>query len=238
MDEAERLIAGRSESPQRSRGKRADLLQESTVVSADADLTVCVRNFCSRGFDAVSDCWCGVPSARRSATYGALRDAMVQQCAGQDGHYKKSSFPRKASRLSHALFCCTGCRRSLGVAAPLANRVVRARSSAHRRDARRLSRVLHEQTSTAAPTRTSGQGASGDGRAELSGASGSPRPRDRGLSMVGYGALRLALGFPGTFTVQQSQRRLDARASDYRDLNADEMKRVFGARPAGSEHDL
>ena len=64
-----------------------------------------------------------------------------------------------------------------------------------------------------------------------------------GLSMGGYGALRLALGFPNLFATATShsgavlhgsrnQRRADSA------LDEGEFRRIFGDKPAGSAHDL
>jgi len=60
-----------------------------------------------------------------------------------------------------------------------------------------------------------------------------------GLSMGGYGALRLALGFPHLFASANSHSGAVLHGSrPPQGPIAQEMKRVFGARPMGSEHDL
>lgn len=64
-----------------------------------------------------------------------------------------------------------------------------------------------------------------------------------GLSMGGYGALRLALGFPHLFASAHSHsgplrsgERLAPREGG--PFSLDEFHRVFGAKPAGTDHDL
>jgi putative tributyrin esterase len=62
-----------------------------------------------------------------------------------------------------------------------------------------------------------------------------------GLSMGGYGALRLALGYPDRFcsaTSHSGALLAGTRPPREGDLHADEFLLVFGARPAGSSHDL
>ena len=60
-----------------------------------------------------------------------------------------------------------------------------------------------------------------------------------GLSMGGYGALRLALGFPDMFASANSHSGALAIGTEPRkDCDTDEFCRIFGASPAGSEHDL
>lgn len=60
-----------------------------------------------------------------------------------------------------------------------------------------------------------------------------------GLSMGGYGALRLALGYPEKFgSVHSHSGAVLHGAKEYRKANEGEMRRVFGRRPAGSDHDL
>jgi S-formylglutathione hydrolase FrmB len=60
-----------------------------------------------------------------------------------------------------------------------------------------------------------------------------------GLSMGGYGALRLALGHPNVFASANSHSGalLHGSRPPHGPIAA-EMKRVFGARPSGSDHDL
>jgi S-formylglutathione hydrolase FrmB len=61
-----------------------------------------------------------------------------------------------------------------------------------------------------------------------------------GLSMGGYGALRLALGYPQMFASANSHSGAllhGSRPPDRLDI-IPEMKRIFGARPQGSDHDL
>jgi putative tributyrin esterase len=62
-----------------------------------------------------------------------------------------------------------------------------------------------------------------------------------GLSMGGYGALRLALGYPDRFcsaTSHSGALLAGSRPPRKGDLFTDEFKLVFGARPVGSSHDL
>ena len=62
-----------------------------------------------------------------------------------------------------------------------------------------------------------------------------------GLSMGGYGALRLALGHPDRFcsATSHSGALLAGRSLPRKgDLHPDEFRLVFGTRPAGSSHDL
>jgi S-formylglutathione hydrolase FrmB len=62
-----------------------------------------------------------------------------------------------------------------------------------------------------------------------------------GLSMGGYGALRLALGCPDRFcsaTSHSGALLAGSRPPRKGDLFPDEFKLVFGSRPAGSSHDL
>ena len=60
-----------------------------------------------------------------------------------------------------------------------------------------------------------------------------------GLSMGGYGALRLALGYPGTFSSANSHSGAVLHGTRLPPgFLQREMKLVFGARPSGSEHDL
>src|SRR5947209_6947324 len=62
-----------------------------------------------------------------------------------------------------------------------------------------------------------------------------------GLSMGGYGALRLALGFPDRFASANSHSgallnwRFEPSLTD---LSQDEHRRIFGSSPDGSPHDL
>lgn len=62
-----------------------------------------------------------------------------------------------------------------------------------------------------------------------------------GLSMGGYGALRLALGFPDQYVSATSHSGALLAGTvrfDRSWVNEAEFKRVFGDQPAGSEHDL
>ena len=74
-----------------------------------------------------------------------------------------------------------------------------------------------------------------------------------GLSMGGYGALRVALGFPDRFCSVHShsgavmrlnldlsprQAKKDAVLRNHPPEFLDELRRVFGRRPMGTEHDL
>jgi S-formylglutathione hydrolase FrmB len=60
-----------------------------------------------------------------------------------------------------------------------------------------------------------------------------------GLSMGGYGALRLGLGYPDTFaSVNSHSGAVMHGAKTYTKPEQVEFKRIFGARPAGSNHDL
>jgi S-formylglutathione hydrolase FrmB len=60
-----------------------------------------------------------------------------------------------------------------------------------------------------------------------------------GLSMGGYGALRLALGFPDLFVSAHSHSgALMAGAQLRQGPQAQEFQRIFGKDPTGSEHDL
>lgn len=75
-----------------------------------------------------------------------------------------------------------------------------------------------------------------------------PAQRDRsgraigGLSMGGYGALRLALGYTDRYVSANSHSGallFGSRRTDVDDvLRSAEFKRILGADPAGSEHDL
>jgi len=62
-----------------------------------------------------------------------------------------------------------------------------------------------------------------------------------GLSMGGYGALRLALGFPEVYCSANSHSgalAVPARIENHRSIENAELVRTFGRRPVGSEHDL
>jgi S-formylglutathione hydrolase FrmB len=60
-----------------------------------------------------------------------------------------------------------------------------------------------------------------------------------GLSMGGYGALRLALGYPQKFGSAHSHSgALMHGAKRYTKPADGEMRRIFGRQPAGSDHDL
>lgn len=60
-----------------------------------------------------------------------------------------------------------------------------------------------------------------------------------GLSMGGYGALRLALGYPEKFCSANSHSGAVMHgAKKYVRPNEGESRRIFGRRPAGSDHDL
>ncbi len=60
-----------------------------------------------------------------------------------------------------------------------------------------------------------------------------------GLSMGGYGALRLGLGYPETYaSVNSHSGAVMHGAKTYTRQEMAEFKRIFGARPAGSSHDL
>ncbi len=60
-----------------------------------------------------------------------------------------------------------------------------------------------------------------------------------GLSMGGYGALRVALGYPNVFASANSHSGAVMHGSrPPHGPIAAEMKRVFGARPTGGDHDL
>lgn len=60
-----------------------------------------------------------------------------------------------------------------------------------------------------------------------------------GLSMGGYGALRLGLGYPDAFaSVNSHSGAVMHGAKTYSKPEQAEFKRIFGARPAGSNHDL
>lgn len=60
-----------------------------------------------------------------------------------------------------------------------------------------------------------------------------------GLSMGGYGALRLALGYPQVFISASSHSGAVLHGSrTHSGPDHAEMKRIFGARPGGSGHDL
>ena len=57
--------------------------------------------------------------------------------------------------------------------------------------------------------------------------------------MGGYGALRLGLGYPDTYgSVNSHSGAVMHGAKTYTKPEQAEFKRVFGARPAGSNHDL
>lgn len=63
-----------------------------------------------------------------------------------------------------------------------------------------------------------------------------------GLSMGGYGALRIALGYPDLFISANSHSgavMIGSRKQDKRSpLSAWEFQQIFGKNPAGTEHDL
>jgi S-formylglutathione hydrolase FrmB len=64
-----------------------------------------------------------------------------------------------------------------------------------------------------------------------------------GLSMGGYGALRLALGYPDVFSVATSHSGAVIHGSRNQPrpggaLDGPEFRRIFGAAPAGSDHDV
>ena len=62
-----------------------------------------------------------------------------------------------------------------------------------------------------------------------------------GLSMGGYGALRIALGYPDRFISANSHcgpLMHGQKPKYWRAATADEFLRIFGARPKGSSHDL
>jgi putative tributyrin esterase len=60
-----------------------------------------------------------------------------------------------------------------------------------------------------------------------------------GLSMGGYGALRLGLGYPQTYaSVNSHSGAVMHGAKTYTKGDQAEFRRIFGARPAGSSHDL
>lgn len=60
-----------------------------------------------------------------------------------------------------------------------------------------------------------------------------------GLSMGGYGALRLGLGYPDVYgSVNSHSGALLAGTRYLGRLDKVEYRRMFGARPAGSDHDL
>ena len=60
-----------------------------------------------------------------------------------------------------------------------------------------------------------------------------------GLSMGGYGALRLAMGYPDRFVSATSHSgALMIGAKTYTSPAQRELRHVFGPRPAGSNHDL
>lgn len=63
-----------------------------------------------------------------------------------------------------------------------------------------------------------------------------------GLSMGGYGALRIALGRPDLYASATSHSGALLRGTqgtgNPQVFNRDEMRRIFGARPRGSDHDL
>lgn len=64
-----------------------------------------------------------------------------------------------------------------------------------------------------------------------------------GLSMGGYGALRLALGFPDVFSVATSHSGAVLHGSrdqprESSALGPDEFRRIFGSKISGSEHDV
>ena len=76
-----------------------------------------------------------------------------------------------------------------------------------------------------------------------------PARRDRagrcvgGLSMGGYGALRLGLGWPQLYASANSHSGVlmhGSRNAPREDgpLSAEEFRRIFGERPAGTDHDL
>ncbi len=57
--------------------------------------------------------------------------------------------------------------------------------------------------------------------------------------MGGYGALRLGLGYPDAFaSVNSHSGAVMHGAKTYSKPEQAEFKRIFGARPAGSNHDL
>ena len=60
-----------------------------------------------------------------------------------------------------------------------------------------------------------------------------------GLSMGGYGALRMALGRPDLFASANSHSgAMLAGSSSKTSLDQQEMRRIFGANPKGTDHDL
>jgi len=60
-----------------------------------------------------------------------------------------------------------------------------------------------------------------------------------GLSMGGYGALRLALGYPDKFVSATSHSgALMVGSKSFSSKSQRELRRIFGARPAGTDHDL
>jgi putative tributyrin esterase len=60
-----------------------------------------------------------------------------------------------------------------------------------------------------------------------------------GLSMGGYGALRLAFGYPEKFCSANSHSGAVMHgAKEYVKPNEGEGRRIFGRKPAGSDHDL
>jgi putative tributyrin esterase len=60
-----------------------------------------------------------------------------------------------------------------------------------------------------------------------------------GLSMGGYGALRVGLGYPDVFgSVNSHSGAVMHGAKTFTKAEQAEFKRIFGARPAGSSHDL
>jgi S-formylglutathione hydrolase FrmB len=59
-----------------------------------------------------------------------------------------------------------------------------------------------------------------------------------GLSMGGYGALRIALGHPERFASAHSHSGALLAGTRGWDEDSEEFRRIFGANPAGSNHDL
>jgi putative tributyrin esterase len=59
-----------------------------------------------------------------------------------------------------------------------------------------------------------------------------------GLSMGGYGALRLALGYPDLYISANSHSGALRHGSRKYPGDMKEMRRIFGPRPCGSDHDL
>ena len=152
----------------------------------------------------------GFSRARPLFSRHGIPPSRLSQQRPSEGRRHARVAPRRAGSVAGFLFVARAQRRLHEVDAPHVDRALRGRISVRDRDARRLSRLLHEQRRGAALLRLHGRGRRRLRRAELPRAHRSRRPVRRRAE---HGRLRLDAAGPAAARLVQQRRQPQRRAA-------------------------